>query len=186
MRKQLIGLTVIICFTVLAILLPPTWAADTAEPLACPDLQPPLHEWGSLCIADGVKAVQHGDIVALTWWNMPLVEGPAPDTRFAHVFIREGEWEILELGGQNHGGAPPWGVGHSQEITVMYHNGLEWIALGNEIWPPCYRWVMMQYDAFPVWAGTEVGIVFRGVSADDDLRMSLTLQRVATDENSAP
>lgn len=157
--------------------------ATASATLPCPDLLPPLHEWGPLCVATGTKVVQHGNIVALTWWNPDLVEGPAPDTWFAHVFIREGEWRILELGAMNHGGAPPWGIGHSQEITVMYHDGLEWHALGNKVWPAQYEWVFLEYPGFPVWAGCEVGAVWRGISEHDDLRFNLTLQRVATDEN---
>ncbi len=182
MRKiaVLVG-TILLVALVAAFSHPPTQATASVS-LPCPDLLPPLHEWGPLCIADGVKAVQHGDIVSLTWWDMPLVEGPAPDTWFAHVFIREGEWKMLELGAMNHGGPPPWGIGHSQEITVMYHDGLEWHALGNKVFPARYEWVFLEYPGFPVWAGTEIGAVFRGVSKDDDLRLNLTLQHVATDE----
>ena len=152
------------------------------EILSCPkDLLPPLRPVGPLCVADGVKVVQCEDIVALTWWNMDLVEGPASDTWFAHVFIREGDWKILELGAQNHG-CDDWNLsaGHSQEITVMFWDMLEWHALGNKVWPERYEWVFSEHPNFPVWAGCEIGAIFRGISEHDDLRFNLTLQRVAT------
>lgn len=181
----------VLCVTSLYMVWQPVLASDNKFPtqgknrelLSCPKgLLPPLYPVGPLCVAEGVKVVQHGDIVALTWWNMPLVEGPASDVWFAHVFIREGEWRILELSGQNHG-CGDWSLsgGHSHEITVMFWDTCEWHPLGAKLWPGRYEHVFLQYPNFPVWAGCEVGVIFRGISRCDDLRMSLTLQRVATD-----
>lgn len=164
------------------------------EPLPCPeDLLPPLYPVGPLCVPACTKIQEFGDYIGLTMWDMALAEGPAPGVYFVHIYIREGWWEIKELFAMNH-------FGPSEEIKVMYHDGLEWHGLGGQeqvitydeeynvltITPvPQYQAAYINYDGIIVGPGMEIGAVWRlghwnpWDKFPRDLRFNLTLQRTA-------
>lgn len=142
--------------------------------IGCPDLLPPLHPEGPLCLPHGATFIHHRDIIAVTWWltRSVLTEGPAPGTWFAHFPIREGHWQIVEFGAMNHSS-------ETREITIMYHDTNQWHAIGNRVLPRQFEWVFALHKPI-VWQGCSLGVIFRDLwhGSDDILFINFTLRGV--------
>lgn len=65
------------------------------------------------------------------------------------------------------------------ESVAMFHNGVEWLNLANDVFVPRYKWICLDHSVV-LQSGYRLGAWFRGATESDDLKVNILWHKVQT------